>query len=242
MFDLSQIMSAEDAAMVGGVLAFYGVILCFSFILGIVTYIFQSIGLFKMAKNLGFKHCWMAWIPLLNTYTFGKIGSKYVKKSGKASAKFGGWLIGLEIAMNVMLIAMIIALVFFVIGAVALLESGAAEPTTEMLGSVLAVVLTSLGISGISIAYTVIFYIALWRIFAIFDNSCATVFLVISIIFPITYPFFIFAVRNNKPCVTYEERIGFVPQTVQPQPVAELPVAEETVSEETEEENATPNE
>lgn len=218
MFDLSQFMSAEDIGVLSGILAVYGVIFGFAGIIGIVCYVFQSIGLFRMAKNIGLNHAWMAWVPVLSTYTLGKIGSKYIKKDGRPSAKFGGWLLALEIAMVILLIGMIVAVVFLVINAIGMESGTNATSETAFFGSLLIFVLVYLVFFAVAIAYSIIYYIALWRTFSIFDNSNATVFLVISIIFSVTLPFFIFAIRNNRPSFTYAERIGFIPPVVSQEP------------------------
>lgn len=211
MFNLAQFMSEENLAALTGILAVYAVIIGFFSIFGIICYVFQSIGLFKMAKSMGFNHTWMAWVPFFNTYTLGKIGSKYVKNDGKPSAKFGGWLVGFEIAMIVTLFVIIGAIIAMIPNIITMTQSGETIPNDGLIVSLLIIVLSYLLLIGISIAYCVIYYIALWRMFAIFSNSNATVFLILSILFSITTPFFIFAIRNNTPLLTYNERMGYIP-------------------------------
>ncbi len=206
-------MTAFDTSMLGGILVIYGMALLFGSAIGIVVYVFQSIGLYKMAKNLGLAHPWMAWVPFLNTYTFGKIGSSYIKKDGTPSAKFGGWLLGLEIAMAVALSVMIGALIAAIPGVIGM-SMGNSTPTQALIGSIVTILISAFAISAVSVAYCVIYYIALWRMYAVFDNSNATIFLILSIIFPITTPFFIFAIRNNIPSITYFDRIGYIPAEI----------------------------
>ena len=62
---------------------------------------------------------------------------------------------------------------------------------------------------GIGIAYTVIKFIALWRIFAIFDYQNATMFTVLTYFFGFLEAIFIFAIRNKEPKYDYNARIGF---------------------------------
>lgn len=224
-------MASSDMSVLGTLLLVYGIIFAFAGIIGIVCYIFQSLGLYKMAKALEFSSPWMAWVPLLNTYTLGKIGSKYVKNDGRPSAKFGGWLLGLEIAMVVVVIGMIGSIISMIPAAIAMEELGMEGPSTAFMGGFASFILTYLAMIGIAIAFSIVNYIALWRVYSIFDNSNATVFLVLSIIFGITMPFFLFAMRNNEPKLTFEERNGFVLQ-----PISEIPeasVVEESVAEET---------
>ncbi len=207
-------MANMDFSALSGILAVYGIILLCSGAFGLVAYVFQSIGLYKMGKNLSLAHCWMAWVPFLSTYFLGKIGSKYEKRDGKPSAKFGGWLIALEISMLLIITGMIIAVVLLVIGVLSMENSGAEMSEAAILGKVIPLILAYLAFFAVTIAYSVVYYIALWRLFAIFDNSTATVFLIVSILFGVATPFLIFAVRNNKPCLTYNERIGYISPTV----------------------------
>ena len=52
---------------------------------------------------------------------------------------------------------------------------------------------------GISIALTVVLYVAYWRVFAIFDSQNATMYLVLSIFFSFLAPIFLFVLRNRQP-------------------------------------------
>lgn len=45
--------------------------LCFA-----IVYIFQSLGLYTIAKREGIKNWWMAFVPILNTYFIGECGRK----------------------------------------------------------------------------------------------------------------------------------------------------------------------
>lgn len=45
----------------------------------VVGYIFESIAIHKMCKNLNYKHCFTAWIPFYNKYLMGKISKSKVE-------------------------------------------------------------------------------------------------------------------------------------------------------------------
>src|SRR5699024_9593008 len=58
----------EDEAFLAFFLAFLGIIVVF-LLIGIVMYIFQAIGLFKIAKREGHEDkAWLAWIPIANAF------------------------------------------------------------------------------------------------------------------------------------------------------------------------------
>lgn len=229
---LEDIFTNEDLLALEKILGIYLLLYSISFLVVIIQYVFKSIGLFKMSKNLGFKHSWMAWVPYCNTYLFGKIASKYVKKDGNRSAKFGKWLLGLSITCSVLTITALIAVVFFIFELVGYSFdiSNSASFEIQILSFILKISLFVFINCGVAIAYSVVNYVALWRLFAIYDSSTATVFLVLSILFPVTTPFFIFALRNNRPCLTFNERIGYYPNG-QYVPVTETVTEQATVSE-----------
>ena len=214
MLNLEQILSAEDLEILSGLAVIYGVAFLFSLAISVVCYVFNGLGLYKMGKNLGISSPWMAWVPVVSSLLFGKIASKYIKKDNKPSAKFGGWLMGLNITNIVLYIGSIVSFVFVFGNALILAESAQGNPEsfpTELLASLMSFLMLILLLFACAVAYTVIYYIALWRIYAIFDNSTATVFLVLSILFSVATPFLLFALRNNRPSFTYFDRIGYIP-------------------------------
>ena len=85
-------MPTEDfSAALGlgaGVLVVLGIVLLFLYAYIIVLYIFQAIGISKMMKSLKLNNSWMAYVPIFNTYAFGKVAEQYIKKDGRKSAKF----------------------------------------------------------------------------------------------------------------------------------------------------------
>ncbi|TPF96151.1 hypothetical protein, partial [Clostridium perfringens] len=44
--------------------------------LGIVTYVFSGLALYKAAKLEGYNKKWLAWIPGINSYVLFKLGNK----------------------------------------------------------------------------------------------------------------------------------------------------------------------
>lgn len=76
--------------------AIIGMILLF-LLIGVVCYIFLSIGLMKMAENAGIKNSWLAWIPIGNTYIIGELVT--IKLNGNGGqyalwASVGGLILG----------------------------------------------------------------------------------------------------------------------------------------------------
>lgn len=64
----------------------------FLIFIGLICYIFLSIGLMKMAENSGIKNAWLAWIPVANYYIIGEI------VTSKMNGKGGNYALGAAIA------------------------------------------------------------------------------------------------------------------------------------------------
>lgn len=195
---------------VESVLLMFGVVYGISAILGLLLYIFNGIGLMKMSNSLGLKHGWISFIPVANIYALGRIAQNYVKQDGRKSAKLGAALLTLYIIMFV------ISIVFFIFLGIALvtvfqLAGGAVIEDTvmnvEMFSSFIPVIVFYFVFLAVAIAYIVVYYVALYKIFDMFSNY-GVLFVVLSIFFTSLAPIFIFAIRNGAPKRTYEERLG----------------------------------
>lgn len=198
-------LSESELAVFSGIMLVY---FAFFGIIALVMYLLQAFGLYGMAKGSGIGKPWRGFIPFANTFLFGKIAEGYVKKDGKKSAKFGGLLLAFEI------LALVLAFVTmaFVIGMVFVLAS--AENETELANSIIvpmvAMLVSCLVLMGVSIAYAVMYYVALWRIFTAFDYNNATVYFVLSILFSFLGPIFLFVLRNKQPVFDTREHFSYL--------------------------------
>ena len=172
-------------ALAGGILIFLILLLVFLFAFLVLAVIFQGIGIMKMHQNLGLKHGWFAFIPVLNIYAFGKVAEQYVKSDGSKSAKFS----------KILLILASSSLFFSLITAIG---DEAAWSTNIMATILLLSFFISLLQLGIGIALSVVLYVAMWRMFAIFSQN-PTLNLILCIFILFVQPFIIFAIRNNEP-------------------------------------------
>ncbi len=202
----------NEMGISAGFIAIYGVILAVSGLVGIICYILQGIGLFKMGKALNISNPWLSFIPVASIFSLGRVAQRYVKRDGRASAKFSIWLLVLYIVNFVIATAMCVLLVKVIFSLVGYTTSAIVDETAltaEMFSGIIPIVILYILILVGAIAYQVIYYIALWRVFAIFNNEHATLFLVLSLFFNILPPIFIIAISGAEPKLTYEERIGF---------------------------------
>ena len=84
------------------------------------------------------------------------------------------------------------------------------EMTAEMFASIIPVILLTLAEVIVSIAYLVLFYVALWRIYSAYDYNNATLFLVLSIFFTFLAPIFLFVMRKKQPVFDPWERYNYL--------------------------------
>ena len=178
----------------------------FSSLLGIAAYVLTSIALYTLANRRGIKNAWISWVPVINCWIIGSLSDQYryvvkgeVKNKRKALIILNiiNWI--LAIAIIVVAVAMVFSITDMVMGGH--VDMMADEMPFEMMGSIMGPVIAILGLClplmGISIALMVIRYMAMYDIY----NSCSpqnsVVFLVLSILFSITEPFFLFFTRNK---------------------------------------------
>lgn len=75
-YDLSDI-DAEAGVFAGmAALLFSGVMLVFSIVVGLGSYIYCSLALMKIAKRLDYENAWFAWIPILNMVLLFQLGEQ----------------------------------------------------------------------------------------------------------------------------------------------------------------------
>lgn len=198
-------MTESELAIFSGIMLVY---FAFFGIIALAMYLLEAFGLYGMAKGSGIGKPWRGFIPFANTFLFGKIAERYVKKDGKKSAKFGGLLLAFEI------LTLVLAFVTmtFVISMIFVLAT--AENETELANSIIvpifAMLISCFVLVGVSIAYLVIGYVALWRIFTAFDYNNAIVYFVLSILFSFLGPIFLFVLRNKQPVFDTREHFKYL--------------------------------
>ena len=165
-----------------------------SFAFGIAAYVLTALALYTMATRRGISNAWMSWVPVLNLWIIGSLSDQYryvVKGQIKSKRKV---LLALEI-LKVVLGVCVIAVCLFMV--VALLGGAMNEGMAEMLGPVLAVAALDSLLVIVVIAALVVRYMALYDIYVSCDPANSVLFLVLSILFGITEPFFLFFSRNK---------------------------------------------
>ena len=227
-FDYSAAMGDEAAAVVGGIYTTYQVI---SFLIGIAGYVLYAWGLCTIAKRRGISNPWLAWIPVANVWIVGSLSDqfRYVTK-GQIRNKRKTLLILMGV-MAVLVIALIVLTAMNVVNMMPVAMEGSEEAmVAEALSLVLWLLVGGLGIAGVSIAYAIIYYMAMYDVYTSLNPAYNVVFLVLSIIFHITEPFFVFF--NRQKDLGMPPRCDIPVDPVQPQPLPPIQEPWENVTEE----------
>lgn len=158
----------------------------------IVAYVFESLGMYTIAKRRGIHKPWLAWVPYGNLWILGSISDqyRYVAKGQVRSRR--KVLLGLSIGSSVLLIPISI-----VCGILTARSVFSFDPSDMRMSFVAFVVISWLAMTGLLIAVLVIQYMAFYDLYMSCDPNTAVYFLVLSIFFSITLPFFVFCSRKK---------------------------------------------
>ncbi len=201
MFDYISELGVPDETVSFFLAIFIGTF-TISLLIGLALYLLESIGVYKMAKSAEIKNPWLAFIPVANGWVFGTLAEKYKKKNRTKSARFG---IILPVLEGIVLIEAIALTIFTVIsikeitGYALDAVNTSSEMAPEQFMSLISVIILYFALMAVAIAYAVVFFIALWRVYSSFDKPNATLYIVLSVVFTISVPIILFIIRNRKP-------------------------------------------
>lgn len=168
---------------------------------GIAAYILTALAIYRISCRRGLNNPWLAWIPVVNCWLLGSLSDQYqyvVKGENKSKRK---WLIVLNILKSVLMTLVVIL-------AVVTAGSLFADHPSEVIGLVVALLGLVVPLAAVTIALCVIRYMALYDVYRSLDPANAVLYLVLSILFSPTEPFFLFFNR--------EKDLGMPPRKRQP--------------------------
>ena len=156
----------------------------------VAAYILTAMALYTISRRRGLTNAWLAWIPVANVWLLGSLSDQYqyvVKGQDKTKRK---WLLILNI-LKAVLLTMIMILAVVAAGSLF------ANQLSEIMGLVVALLGLVLPLCAVTIALCVIRYMALFDIYRSVDPGNAVLYLVLSILFGPTEPFFLFFNREK---------------------------------------------
>ena len=185
---------------------------------GIALYVLRALGLYSIAKRRGINHPWMSWVPVLDLWVLGCISDQYQYVVNGNIRNKRKWLLGLSIAMAVLYIVFAVLIGVAVFGAVGGMTGSMSDNqlVATLLGPVMGLVVGLIPLVGIAIAVMVIRYVAMYDLYTSCNPQNNVLFLVLSIFFTVTEPFFLFFIRNKDE--------GMPPRRQQPQ---DIPIYQE---------------
>lgn len=170
-----------------------------SVLLSVATYVLTALALYTIAQRRGIHKPWLAWIPVVNCWLLGSLSDQYQYVVGGVNKSKRKILLGLSIARLVIAISIGVTAVVMVVRAVLSIPGNPSEELLlqaiiEPLFSVLGLCIPLL---GVTLAYVIIRYIALYDLYKSLDPNNCVLFLVLSILFGVTEPFFLFFNREK---------------------------------------------
>ena len=165
----------------------------------LVTYVFRSLGVYSLAKRRGLRRPWLAWIPVADHWLLGCVSDQYQYVVKDKNTNRRKWLLGLRIVLLVLTVVVSASLVSALFVAVNAAMQGLPESriTVQLLKQLMTSAIWLIPLMGVSIAEAVLYYMSTYDIYRSTDPRNSVVYLVISIFFRITEPFFIFFNRNR---------------------------------------------
>lgn len=201
MFDYLSELGVPDETVSLFLAIFIGTI-TISLLIALVFYLFESIGVCKMAKSAEIKNPWLSFVPVARNWVFGTLAEKYKKKNGVKSARFGIILTVLSVIELVCAAVMTVFMIIVtkdILGVAYDAAESSTEVTPEQLAALIPIIIIYFVLIAVSIANLIITYIAMWRIYSSFDKANATLYIVLSVLFSISAPIILFIIRNRKP-------------------------------------------
>lgn len=170
-----------------------------SMLLGIAAYVLTAMALYTLAKRRGLNHPWLAWIPVANSWIVGSLSDQYryiVKGENRSKRKI---LLTLNIVNSCLALVTAVVAIAMVVNLVTAIVGGADEMAilSSVMGPAMGVAGLFLPIFGVAIACAIVYYMAMYDIYKSMDPGNCVLFLVLSIIFNVTEPFFLFFNRNK---------------------------------------------
>ena len=151
-------------------------------LVSIAIYVFTALSLYTVAKRRGIAAPWLAWVPVARRWVLGSLSDQYrYLTQGQIRHKRISLLVWTGVSW--------VLTGGIVVGAIAAIAGAS-------VGAVLTVLCLALAVVCAAIVYVVLYFMALYDVYASCDPQNAAVYLVLSIFFRFLVPVFLFLSRN----------------------------------------------
>ena len=187
--DLEELLSNPAGIAIAGMglLVAFVVLACF-----VVMYVFQSIGLYTIAKRRGIANPGLAWVPVAYSWILGSVSDQYQYVVRGKVCNRRKILLGLAIAGFFLGQSGVL----FLANYTTVLDAFDWDAFYFGVGVGRSAVATLAGL--VAAALAVYQYISLYDVYQSCNPQNSVVFLVLSVVFPFLTPFFLFADRNQE--------------------------------------------
>ena len=168
-------------------------------LLSIASYVLTALALYTIARRRGLRNPWLAWLPVADSWLLGSLSDQYryvVKGEHKSKRKILLFFRIVIAFMWISLMGLLVNLCFHAVGN-AFWGTMTEDRVFQILHQALNLLVVLLPLIGISIAYAVFRYMALYDLYKSLDPANCVLFLVLSVLFGVTEPFFLFFSRNK---------------------------------------------
>ena len=210
---LQQLFSKMDLDMLEALGRVYVIILLVMLAYSAASYVLHAMGLYTIAKRRGFERPWLAWVPVGRSFLLGSISNQYILAQ-KYRCRSNGKLLACTEALVYIAIVVVLLCGINLLGkiqahvefeyysqnwykypagtrpylSIDYKDIPEAVGLLEQTCNILMVV---------SLVYTILNYKMCYDLFASCRPDLKVVFLLLSILFPVTMPFFVFACRKH---------------------------------------------
>ena len=151
-------------------------------LVSIAIYVFMALSLYTVAKRRGIAAPWLAWVPVARLWVLGSLSDQYrYLTQGQIRHK--------RISLLVWTGASWVLTGGIVVGTIAAIAGAS-------VGTILTVLCLALAVACAAIVYVVLYFMALYDVYASCDPQNAAVYLVLSVFFRFLVPVFLFLSRN----------------------------------------------
>lgn len=170
-----------------------------SSLLQIAVYVFSSLALYTIAKRRGLTNPWLSWVPVANVWILGSIADQYRYVARGEIRNKRKVLLTLQIISAVLVFLMIVFAISMVVGAITGAVAGRPESAImqRVVVSASGLLVLLVPLLGVSVATTIIRYMALYDLYSSCEPDNKVIYLVIGILIGITEPIFLFLCRNK---------------------------------------------
>lgn len=156
----------------------------------VVLYVLRSVGMYTIAKRRGIHHPWLAWIPVGEVWVLGSISDQYQYVARGKIRSRRKLLLGGAIVMKAL---SVLSVIWQMVATAIMIGEGETGSTA----GILMIVVCTLVMAAIGIAYTVFYFIAQYDMYRSCDPNNAVAYLVLGIFFPFMKWIFPFVCRKK---------------------------------------------